>query len=234
MTDALRGARRAGGGRQRVALQRVRRRPDLPDAGGGDGGRAARPGRGARRPGFQNEGDTIAFAGEFEPHLPGSELAKLRGEELPTELPERDLAKARAAQEAVRDAVRAGDLASAPRRGRGRLPGGRRRVLPGGRDRRRARSSGPTRTRCCGCSASARARASWCRASARRSTAWPSARRSRCSAPSAASRCAAARSLRGLARRPARRARLAGRRLRLERRRAPEGARRACDCCLGS
>jgi phosphoribosylformylglycinamidine synthase len=63
--------------------------------------------------GFQNEGDTIAFCGEFAPHLPGSELAKLRGEELPTELPERDLAKARAAQEAVRDAVRAGDLASA-------------------------------------------------------------------------------------------------------------------------
>ena len=63
--------------------------------------------------GFQNEGDTVAFAGEFEPHLPGSELAKLRGEELPTELPERDLAKARAAQEAVRDAVRAGELASA-------------------------------------------------------------------------------------------------------------------------
>jgi phosphoribosylformylglycinamidine synthase len=62
--------------------------------------------------GFQNEGDTIAFCGEFAPHLPGSELAKLRGEELPTELPERDLAKARAAQEAVRDAVRSGELSS--------------------------------------------------------------------------------------------------------------------------
>ncbi len=31
---------------------------------------------------------------------------------MPTELPQRDLAKARAAQEAVRDAVRAGELAS--------------------------------------------------------------------------------------------------------------------------
>ena len=63
--------------------------------------------------GFAREGDTIAFCGEFAPHLPGSELAKLRGDDLPTELPARDLAKARAAHEAVRDAVRAGDLASA-------------------------------------------------------------------------------------------------------------------------
>jgi phosphoribosylformylglycinamidine synthase subunit PurL len=63
--------------------------------------------------GFQREGDTIAFCGEFAPHLPGSELAKLYGEELPTELPARDLAKTRAAHEAVRDAVRAGELSSA-------------------------------------------------------------------------------------------------------------------------
>jgi phosphoribosylformylglycinamidine synthase len=63
--------------------------------------------------GFQNEGDTVAFCGEFAPHLPGSELAKLRGEELPTELPGRDLAKVRTAHEAVRDAVRAGELSSA-------------------------------------------------------------------------------------------------------------------------
>ena len=38
----LPGARRAGGGRQRLALQRGRRGPDLPDAGGRHGGRAAR------------------------------------------------------------------------------------------------------------------------------------------------------------------------------------------------
>jgi len=63
--------------------------------------------------GFQREGETIAFCGEFVPHLPGSELAKLRGEELPTELPGRDLDKVRAAHEAVRDAVRAGELSSA-------------------------------------------------------------------------------------------------------------------------
>ena len=63
--------------------------------------------------GFAHEGDTIASCGEFVPQLPGSELAKLRGNELPTELPGRDLAKVRAAHEAVRDAVRAGDLSSA-------------------------------------------------------------------------------------------------------------------------
>jgi phosphoribosylformylglycinamidine synthase len=63
--------------------------------------------------GFAREGDTIGFCGEFAPHLPGSELAKLRGEPLPAELPPRDLAKARSAHEAVRDAVRAGELASA-------------------------------------------------------------------------------------------------------------------------
>jgi len=63
--------------------------------------------------GFQNHGDTIAFCGEFAAHLPGGELAKLRGDELPTKLPPRDLNKARAAQEAVREAVRAGELASA-------------------------------------------------------------------------------------------------------------------------
>jgi phosphoribosylformylglycinamidine (FGAM) synthase-like enzyme len=63
--------------------------------------------------GFAVEGDTLAFCGEFTPHLPGSELAKLRGEPLPDGLPERDLDRARAAQEAVRDAVRAGELSSA-------------------------------------------------------------------------------------------------------------------------
>ena len=39
------GHRRAGGGRQRLALQRVRRRADLPHAGGGHGRRGARRGR---------------------------------------------------------------------------------------------------------------------------------------------------------------------------------------------
>ncbi len=57
--------------------------------------------------------DAIALAGPFRPHLPASELAKLRGEPLPDGLPPAEVAAVRAAQEAIRDAVRAGDLSSA-------------------------------------------------------------------------------------------------------------------------
>ncbi|HET6449043.1 MAG TPA: AIR synthase-related protein, partial [Conexibacter sp.] len=67
----------------------------------------------AGRLGFAVEGDAIAFAGPFTPSLPGSELAKLRGEPLPDGLPEVDVAKVRRAQEVVRDAVRRGELRSA-------------------------------------------------------------------------------------------------------------------------
>jgi phosphoribosylformylglycinamidine synthase subunit PurL len=67
----------------------------------------------AGRLGFNVEGDAIAFAGPFGPSLPGSELAKLRGEPLPDGLPEVDVATVRKAQEAVRDAVRRGELRSA-------------------------------------------------------------------------------------------------------------------------
>ncbi len=67
----------------------------------------------AGRTGFARAGDAIALAGPFRPSLPGSELAKLRGQELPAGLPEIDVAVVRAAQEAVRDAVRAGSLSSA-------------------------------------------------------------------------------------------------------------------------
>ncbi|HEU4656163.1 MAG TPA: AIR synthase-related protein, partial [Capillimicrobium sp.] len=67
----------------------------------------------AGRVGFVAEGDAIALVGPFAGALPGSELAKLRGEPLPTSLPEVDVAAIRAAQEAVRDAVRSGKLSSA-------------------------------------------------------------------------------------------------------------------------
>jgi len=67
----------------------------------------------AGRLGFAVEGDAIAFAGPFAPSLPGSELAKLRGEPLPDGLPEVDVAAVRKAQEAIRDAVRRGELRSA-------------------------------------------------------------------------------------------------------------------------
>jgi phosphoribosylformylglycinamidine synthase subunit PurL len=75
-------------------------------------GRLPEPAR-AGSLGFAQEGDGIAICGEFAPHLPGGELWKLRGEPLPDGLPEVHAAKVRAAQEPVRDAVRAGDLTSA-------------------------------------------------------------------------------------------------------------------------
>jgi len=63
--------------------------------------------------GFVEEGHAIAMCGTPQPRLEGSELAKLRGEPLPSSLGEIDVAAVRRAQDAVRDAVRAGDLASA-------------------------------------------------------------------------------------------------------------------------
>jgi phosphoribosylformylglycinamidine synthase len=67
----------------------------------------------AGRLGFRSEGDAIAVVGPFAPALAASELAKLRGDALPEALPELDVASIRAAQEAVRAAVRAGTVASA-------------------------------------------------------------------------------------------------------------------------
>ena len=59
------------------------------------------------------------------PSLAASELAKLRGEPLPDGLPRvRPRARASRSQDAVRDAVRAGDLPQLPRHRRGRLPRG--------------------------------------------------------------------------------------------------------------
>jgi len=69
--------------------------------------------RRAGRLGFARAGQRIALVGSFTPSLAAAELAKLRGEPLPQELPEPDVAGASAAQQAVRDAVRAGALASA-------------------------------------------------------------------------------------------------------------------------
>jgi phosphoribosylformylglycinamidine synthase subunit PurL len=69
--------------------------------------------RRAGRLGFAGEGDEIALAGPFVPSLTAGELEKLRGEPLPDGLPELDLQAVRAAQFAVRDAVRLGRLSSA-------------------------------------------------------------------------------------------------------------------------
>jgi phosphoribosylformylglycinamidine synthase subunit PurL len=51
--------------------------------------------------------------GPFAPALPGSELAKLRGEALPDGLPQADISAVRSAHDAVREAVRSGTLSSA-------------------------------------------------------------------------------------------------------------------------
>ncbi len=67
----------------------------------------------AGRSGFAREGDVVGFAGPFRPRLPGSELAKLRGEALPDALDAIDIGALRAAQETIRDAVRDGSLSSA-------------------------------------------------------------------------------------------------------------------------
>ena len=63
--------------------------------------------------GFGVEGDRIAIVGAFAPEVRGSELARLGGAELPSSLPDCDLAAVRATQEAVCAAVRDGTLVSA-------------------------------------------------------------------------------------------------------------------------
>jgi phosphoribosylformylglycinamidine synthase subunit PurL len=70
----------------------------------------------ARRAGrlaFARAGDEIALAGPFAPSLAASELSKLHGEQLPDGLPQADVDAVRAAQVAIREAVRAGALSSA-------------------------------------------------------------------------------------------------------------------------
>jgi phosphoribosylformylglycinamidine synthase len=63
--------------------------------------------------GFTTEGHAFGLAGwNRAPSLAGSELAKLRGEALPDGLPAYDLDHCARVLDAVRDAVRTGDLAS--------------------------------------------------------------------------------------------------------------------------
>ncbi len=69
--------------------------------------------RRAGRLGFQREGDAIALVGPFLPALPAGELHRLWGEPLPDGLADVDIAAVRAAQAAVREAVRSGELSSA-------------------------------------------------------------------------------------------------------------------------
>ena len=69
--------------------------------------------RRAGRLGFHRAGQEIALVGPLRPSLAAGELAKLCGQQLPDGLPEFDIGAVRAAQIAVREAVRAGLLASA-------------------------------------------------------------------------------------------------------------------------
>lgn len=62
--------------------------------------------------GFREAGDRIAIVGRAIPQLAVSELAKLQGLPLPDGLPAWDVEQARATIEAVREAVRRGDLSS--------------------------------------------------------------------------------------------------------------------------
>jgi phosphoribosylformylglycinamidine synthase II len=69
----------------------------------------------AGRSGWAGEGDAIAIvaAAGWAPSPAGSELSKLRGEPLASELPEADLGELRALHAAVRQGVRSGALRSA-------------------------------------------------------------------------------------------------------------------------
>jgi phosphoribosylformylglycinamidine synthase subunit PurL len=67
----------------------------------------------AGRLGFARAGDTVALVGPFTPSLDASELSKLRGQALPDELPDIDIAAVRSAQFAVRGAMGIGGLSSA-------------------------------------------------------------------------------------------------------------------------
>ena len=124
----------------------------------------------AGRLGFAVEGDAIAFAGPFQPSLPGSELAKLRGEPLPDGLPEVDVAavRTRAGGRPRRGPPRRAALR--PRRRRGRPRGRARGVLPRRRPRRPGRLPRRRRASSCWRCCSARApAASSCPARAPRS-----------------------------------------------------------------
>jgi phosphoribosylformylglycinamidine synthase subunit PurL len=69
--------------------------------------------RRAGRLGFAHPGDAIALVGPFAPDLAGSELAKLRGDELPRRLPDFEVTAVRTALAVVRAAVRDGAVSSA-------------------------------------------------------------------------------------------------------------------------
>ena len=96
------------------------------------------------RIGFAEPGHAIALVGPFEPRLEGSELEKLRGR-LSGSLADVDLAEQARALEALREAVRGGELPTVHDIADGGLAVARGRVLHRGRPGRAARARGARR-----------------------------------------------------------------------------------------
>ena len=150
-------ARRAGRGRQRLALQRGRRGPDLPDAGRRHGRRAARRARAPAGSASPREGDAIALitARPGRRRWPPPSCPSCAASRSPGRCPAADLGELKALHAAVRQAVRARRAALRPRRRRGRRRGraGRVRAWPAGSARRSRGLASEERA----CSARARA-----------------------------------------------------------------------------
>ena len=109
----LHGPGRPGDRGQRLALQRGPEGPIFPTPVIGMVGRLPDAAR-AGRLGFAGDGDAIALVGSLAGRVGGrSELAKLRGEPLAGPLPGLNPSAIRATHAVVREAVRAGALASA-------------------------------------------------------------------------------------------------------------------------
>ena len=152
--DACRAIGVPGRRRQRLALQRGRRGPDLPDAGDrlvGELPDAAAPGARLRA-----EGDASPWSGRSPRRCAAPSSRGSAGAELPAACPSSTSARVLAAQRAVREAVRDGLARERPRHRRGRARRGARRVLPGRRARRRRSRSTTPSSRCARCSARGR------------------------------------------------------------------------------
>ena len=99
----------------------------------------------AGRLGFARAGDAVALAGPFRPSLAGvASSPSCAASRCPTGCPRSTSPRVRAAQEAIRDAVRAGALSSAHDVAEGGFARRGRRVLPGRRRSARRSTSAPS------------------------------------------------------------------------------------------
>ena len=117
----LRGARRAGRRRQRVALQRGADRPDLPHAGRRHRRAAPRCRAGPAGSASRTRATRSRWSGRSSPSLAGSELAKLQGDAAArAAAADRRGRRSAQAHERVRERVRVRRAAQRPRHRRGR------------------------------------------------------------------------------------------------------------------